>query len=141
MVEADVDVLKGQARLHPASCILLPLYLCLPQVVFSCSNQGHFSHATITGTRTSIDLEIVFLIGLHNTLLKAHAKFLGLLKTNATMTKRPRCSSVKVMDKKQKCTNYMEVVITWMCLNDLMSKMSFISHLLKSCDEFRAKLM
>ena len=31
MVEADVDVLKGQARPHPASCLPLPLHSWLPQ--------------------------------------------------------------------------------------------------------------
>ena len=60
-----------------------------------CSDQKHFPsnkstspHATTTGSRTSVDLEVVLLIGLQSTLLKAHARFLGLLKTRAAMMRR-----------------------------------------------------
>ena len=49
-------------------------------------------HATTNRSRTGIDLDVVFLVDLQNTLLKAYARFLGSLKTRAIMMRR--CVSV-----------------------------------------------
>ena len=72
MIEADVDVPKGQAKPRPANCHPLLLHLWLPLVVFFCSNWGNTPYATTTGSKTGVDLEVVFLVGLQNTLLEAY---------------------------------------------------------------------
>ena len=92
MIEVDVDVLKSHA-------LPLPLHLSLYQVVFSCSNRGHTFYATITGSKTGIHLEVVFLVSLQRTLLKAHARSLGLWETHATMMIRPRYISVGITNE------------------------------------------
>ena len=92
MVEANVDVPKGKVRLCSTSRFPLSLHLWLPPVVFSCNNRGYTPHAIIIGSRTGIDLEVAFLVALQSTLLEAHARSLGLLKTRAAMIRR--CSHV-----------------------------------------------
>lgn len=49
-----------------------------------------------------------------------------------------RCSSV---NKRPRCGHNIEVVIVRICLNDLISKMKFIGHVLRSYDLFHAKVM
>ena len=60
--------------------------------------EGTSPHTTTTGSRTGVDLEVVFFVGLQSTLLEAHARSLVLLKTRAAMMRR--CSSV---DEKPGC--------------------------------------
>ena len=91
-------------------------------MVFSCSNWENSSHTTITRSRTSVGLEVVFLVGLQSPLLKVHARLLDLLKTRTTMIKRLGCG----------CN--VEVVMMRICLDNLMSKMSFVSYVSRSCD-------
>ena len=69
MVEADIDVPKGQAKQCSASYLLLLLHLWLPpEVFFAIAIEGtslqttYSSHATTTGSRTSIDLQVVFFV-------------------------------------------------------------------------------
>ena len=50
--------------------------------------EGTSPHATTTGSRTGVDLEVVFLISLQSTLLEAYTRFLGLLKTRIAMIRR-----------------------------------------------------
>ena len=122
MVEADIDVLKNQARPRLASRFLLPLYLWLSLIVFSCSNWGHSPYDITTRFRIGVDLEVIFFVDLQNTLLEAHARSLSSLKMYTTMMKR---------------VGYgynVEMIITQMCLDDLMSKMMFIGHMPKSYD-------
>ena len=141
MVEVDDDISKSQAKPCPASCLPLPLGSWLPPMVFSCSNWGHSPHTTTTGFRTGIDLEVVFLVGLQRTLLEAYARFLGLLKTCATMMRRPGCSSLEVMDGRPGCGHDIKVVITRISLNNLIFKMRFVSHMPRSCDWSYFKIM
>ena len=75
-------------------------------------DRGHTPHATTTGSRTGIDLEIVFLVGVQSTLLEAHARSLGSLKTRAAMMRR--CSS---MDERLGCGYEVEVVMTRMSVS------------------------
>ena len=79
MIEADVDIPKGQARLRPASHLLLLLHLWLPQWSFCYINRGHFPLIELPppDSRTDVDLGIVFFVGLQSTLLEAHTKSLN----------------------------------------------------------------
>ena len=125
MVEADVDVSKGQARPRPASRLLLPLHSWLPQ--WSSKRLKHFPfyQAPVVAfeallsiklpppvSRTGVDLEVVFLAGLQNTLLEAHTRSLGSLKTRAAMMRR--C----MIDEKLGCSHDADVGID----DDLMSR-------------------
>ena len=80
MIKADIDVPKNQAKPRLASLFLLPLHLWLPSVVFPYSDQGHSPYTTTTGSRTGVDLEVVFFVGFQNTLLESHARFLDLME-------------------------------------------------------------
>ena len=85
--------------------------------------EGISPHATTTGSKTGVDLEVVFLVGLQSTLLEVHARSLSLLKTRpATMR---RCSSV---DERPGYGHNVEVVMTRRCLDYLISRMSFVGH-------------
>ena len=127
MIKADIDVSKDQTR--PRLVSYLPYYFTRDSMIFSYSNQENFSHTTTTGSRIGVNLKIIFFIGLQSPLLKAHARFLGLLKTRAIIMRRPGYS------------HDMKMVMTQICLDDLMSKMRFISHLLRSCDWSQAKII
>ena len=70
-------------------------------MVFINSGRGYFSHAIIIGSGSGVDLEVVFLVSLQNTLLEAHARSLGSLKTRAATMRR--CSSVEVTDERPGC--------------------------------------
>ena len=84
-----------------------------------CSDWGHFPstkgtsfYATTTGSRTGVDLEVVFSVGPQSTLLKVHTRSLG-SKTCAAMMKR--CSSV---DERPRCgyevmTRILISMMTW----------------------------
>ena len=89
MVEADVDVPKGQARPRLASRLPLPLHSWLPQ--WSSKRLRHFPFYQASAvafealpsikppppvSRTGVDLEVVFLVGLQSTLLEAHTRSL-----------------------------------------------------------------
>ena len=67
-------------------------------MAFINSGRGYSSHATTTGSGSGVDLEVVFLVGLQSTLLKAHTRFLGSLKMRATMMRRG--SSVEITDER-----------------------------------------
>ena len=114
---------------------------------FCCSNRGHFHlnkgtslYATTTGSRTGVDLEIVFLVGLQSTLLEAHTRSLGLLKTRAAMMKR--CSNV---DERSGCdyelmTRILVLMMTW-CQDEVRRsrvKIMWVDHMSghvsRSCD-------
>ena len=126
MVEADVDVLESRAccvqlavlltthcsshqwlsfvAIEGTPLTLPPLDLgseWLPPMAFINSGRGYSSHATTTGSGSGVDLEVVFLVGLQSTLLEAHARSLGSLKTRAAMMRR--CSSVEVTDERPGC--------------------------------------
>lgn len=83
---------------------------------------------------TGINLEVVFFVGLQSTLLEAHARFLSLLKTHAIMMRKLRCSNVEVKDGRPGCCHDIEIVMTWMCLNNLIFKIKFVGHMLRSYD-------
>ena len=70
-------------------------------MAFINSGQEYSSHATTTGSGSGVDHEVVFFVGLQNTLLKAHARSLGSLRTRAAMMRR--CSSVGVTDERPGC--------------------------------------
>ena len=93
MVEADIDVPKGQVRPRPASRFPLPLHLWLSQLSSCYSNQEHFPSIELPPPDSMIvvDLEAVFRVGLQNTLFEAYTRSLGSLKTRAAMMKRPGC--------------------------------------------------
>ena len=110
-------------------------------MVFLCSNQGNFSHATTTRSRTGVDLKVVFLIGLQSTLLKANISSLGLLKMHVTMMRRPGYSNIEIMDKRAGCGHDMEVIIIRICFDNLISKMRFVKHVPRSCDWFYTQIM
>ena len=110
-------------------------------MVFSYSNRKNSSYATTTISKTGVDLEVVFFVGLQSTLLKTHGKSLGLLKIYAIMMRRLRCSSVEIIDKRLRCGHDVEMVMTWRCLNDQMSKMRFIGHVPRSYDWSYAEVM
>ena len=89
MVEADVDVPKGQAKPRPASRLPLPLHSWLPQ--WSSKRLRHFPFYQASAiafealrlikppppvSRTGIDLEVVFLVGLQSIPLEAHTRSL-----------------------------------------------------------------
>ena len=104
--------------------------------------KGTSSDATTIGSRTGIDLKVVFFVGLQSTLSEAHARSLGSLKTRVAMMRRPEYSSVEIMVGRPRCGHDIGVVMTQMCLNDLISKMRFvdtcqdhvINHVPKSCN-------
>ena len=70
--------------------------------------KGTSPHATTTGSRTGVDLEVVFLVCLQSTLLAAHARSLGSLKTHAVIMRK--CSSV---DERPGCGYE---AMTWMLI-------------------------
>lgn len=146
MIEANINIPKGQARPHLTSRFFLLLYSWLLLVVFSYSNQRHSLHATIISSRYGVNFKKIFFINLQSILFEAHARSLGLFKTRAIMMKRPRCSSVEVTDGKPGCSSIevtdgrpryghdVKVVMMQMCLNDLIFKMRFVGHVPRLCD-------
>ena len=105
--------------------------------------KGTLLHATTTGSRIGVNLEIVFLVGLQSTLLEAYTRFLDSLETRAVKIKR--YSSV---DKKPGCGHDVEVVMTrmsilmmiWCQKEDYRSHIKIIwlipyrGHIIESCD-------
>ena len=112
MIETNVDVPKDQAKPRSASYLLLPLHSWFPPVVFFCSNQGHTPYATTTGSRTSIDLEVVFFVALQSTLLEAHTRSLDVLRIRAAMMRR-----ISSLDKRLGCGYDVEEVMTRMSVS------------------------
>ena len=72
MVEADIDVSKGQARSRPASRLLNHFTHDSLQWSSLVAIEGISPHATTTRFRNDVDLEVIFLISLQITLLKAY---------------------------------------------------------------------
>ena len=105
------------------------------------SNKGTSPHDTTTGSRTGVDLEVVFVVGLQSTLLKAHAKSLGSLKTCAAMMRKS--SSV---DKRPGCgyevmTRMLVSMMTWCQDKVCRSRIEIMwvdhssGHMLRSCNK------
>ena len=97
-------------------------------------------YTTTIGSRTGVDLEVIFFVGLQSTLLEAHARFPGFLKTRA-MVMRRYCS----VDERPRC-GY-EVMMTW-CQDDvyrscvkIMWMVTCKNHLSRSCEWSRIKIM
>lgn len=119
---------KGSSQAASDLPFPLPLHLWLLPVVFSCSNQGNFSHTITTRSRTSINLEVIFHVGLQSTLLEAHARFLGLLKMRVTIIRKQKCNSMEITNKRPGYGLDVEVVMIQIYLEDLMSKMRCTDH-------------
>ena len=74
-------------------------------------------------------------------MLEVYARSLDLLKIYVVMMRRPRCSIMDLTNLKLRCSYDMEVVMLWIYLNNLIVKRKFMSHVLRSCNRFRIKIM
>ena len=143
-------------RVRPA---IFPYYFIRAslQLFFCCSDRGYFPstkstslYATTTGSRTGIDLEVVFLVGHPSTLLETHIRSPG-LKTRAAMMRR--YSSV---DERSGCghemmTRMLVSMMTW-CQDEVHRSRAEImwvitcqdhvsGHVSRSCEWSRVKIM
>lgn len=57
------------------------------------------------------------------------------------MIKRLGYSSVEITDERSGCSYDVEVVITQMCLDDLMFKIKFVSCVPRSCSRSHTKII
>lgn len=95
---------------------------------------GTSIYATTNRSRTGIDLGVVFFVGPQSTLLKAHTRSLGSLKTPALMMRRLGCSDMEVTDERPRYGHDVEMVMTRICPDDLMSKIRFVGYVPRSCN-------